>query len=130
MGVLREGIRPFPEVVLWFVSVDTEMNEKIYKRVFCMFAPHKTFFVPLYAQTKNPMNTHRISFNFIILYFDLAFSNSVVDIRVDLLNGIDHRVDRLVVIESIYNISYVFTHIYFLIPFLAEKLGHTVNKVS
>jgi hypothetical protein len=29
MGALREGIRPFPEVVLWFVSVDTEMNKKL-----------------------------------------------------------------------------------------------------
>ena len=50
MGVLREGIRPFPEVVLWFVSVDTEMNEKIYKRVFCMFALHKTliYYINIY----------------------------------------------------------------------------------
>ena len=37
MGVLREGIRPFPEVVLWFVSVDTEMNKKSFKGVFGVF---------------------------------------------------------------------------------------------
>jgi hypothetical protein len=43
MGALREGKPPFPEVALWFVSVDTEMNEKIYKRVFCVFVQHKTF---------------------------------------------------------------------------------------
>ncbi len=50
MGVLREGIPPFPEVVLWFISVDTEMNEKSYKRVFCMFVQHKSliYYINIY----------------------------------------------------------------------------------
>ncbi len=45
MGVLREGTLPFPEVALWFISVDTEMNEKTYNRVLGVLAQHKTFCV-------------------------------------------------------------------------------------
>jgi len=44
MGALREGILPFPEVVLWFISVDTEMNEKTYKRVYAVLAQYKIFY--------------------------------------------------------------------------------------
>jgi hypothetical protein len=40
MGALREGILPFPEVALWFVSVDTEMNKKSFKGVFGVFVQH------------------------------------------------------------------------------------------
>ena len=53
MGVLREGKPPFLEVVLWFVSVNTEMNEKAHKRVFCVFAQNKSLHVHRgYGSTK------------------------------------------------------------------------------
>jgi len=42
MGALREGILPFPEAVLCFISVSTEMKRKRNKRVFCMFVQYKT----------------------------------------------------------------------------------------
>jgi hypothetical protein len=44
MGFLREGIPPFLKAVLWFISVGTEMNEKFYKCVFCVFVQHKSFY--------------------------------------------------------------------------------------
>ena len=45
MGALREGIRPFPEVVLCFISVDTEMKRKNLQERFCVFAQHKSLYI-------------------------------------------------------------------------------------
>jgi hypothetical protein len=69
MGALREGIRPFPEVALWFVSGDTEMNEKSYKRVFGMFAQHKTLFSSLFVQNKKSDENSSDFFYFYNLIF-------------------------------------------------------------
>jgi len=64
MGSLGEGIPPFPEVALWFISVDTEMNEKTRNCVFGMFVLYKAFLKKGFWFPKNftkNKKTHRVN---------------------------------------------------------------------